>query len=60
MNENEIKNWCRSYYNLRGNVKIRNINYHLYEFNILLGECECTLPFPTSLKRQLKLNQLGI
>jgi len=58
MSENEIKNWCRKHYNLRGNVKIRRINYDIQEFIILLGDCECSIPFPKSLVRELKINMI--
>lgn len=60
MSENEIKNWCRNHYNLRGNVKIRSINIEKQQFTIRLGDCMADVPFPKSLIRELKLEKIGI
>jgi hypothetical protein len=58
MSENEIKNWCRRHYNLRGNVKIRSVDIYKQQFTIRLGDCMADIPFPKSLVRELKLNMI--
>lgn len=60
MSEKDLKNFIRKEYGLNGNVKIRKVNMEKMEFNILLGECECTIPFGKILKRNLKLESIGI
>ena len=60
MNENQIKEWCRKEYGFRNNTKIRDIDLIKQEFKIKLGDCFAHVPFPKSLIRELKLNQIGI
>lgn len=60
MSERDIKNFIRKEYGLNGNVKIRKINMDKMEFNILLGDCEATIPFGKVLRRHLKLENIGI
>lgn len=60
MSEKEIKEWCRRGYNIRGNTKIRNIDYDKQLFTIKLGDCMADIPFPKSLIRELKLEKIGI
>jgi hypothetical protein len=60
MSEKDIKQWCRSHYNLNGNTKIRKINMDKFQFVIRLGDCYAELPFPKSLIREIKLAEIGI
>ena len=60
MSEKDLKNFIRKEYGLNGNVKIRKVNMEKMEFNILLGDCEATIPFGKILKRDLKLESIGI
>lgn len=60
MSERQIKNWIRKDFRLHGNQKI-----FLFEkkqkFKIIIGDCYSDwIEYPTSLKRELKLIEIGI
>jgi hypothetical protein len=58
MNLKEIIDSCRKEYGLSSKVKIRNLNLDAGTFDIMLGDCLISLPFPKSVKRFLILEKL--
>ena len=60
MSEMHIKQFIRQEYGLNGNTKIRKIDLTKQEFELKIGECMATIPFGKRLKRELKLEKIGI
>jgi hypothetical protein len=58
MSLKEIIDACRREYGLSSKVKIRNLNLDGRTFDIMLGECLVTLPFPKGVSRFLILEKI--
>ena len=59
MTEKQIKNEIRRVYNLRPNVRIRNINLESQTFVMRIGDCEsCEVILPESVRRHIRIDKI--
>jgi len=57
MSDKEIKSEIYKHYSIHRNSKIK-LNNDKMEFKLRLGDCECEIPYPKAVIRELKLEKI--
>jgi hypothetical protein len=57
MSDKDIKNWIYKHYTIHRNSKIK-LYPNRMEFKLRLGDCECDIPYPKGLIREIKLEKI--